>query len=284
MTRYLAAWLTLALLLTAGANARAGLIAADSFNYQPGSTLLGQNGGTGFSGPWAAGGFNATFSSNYLVGSSSLADGNLTTSGGHVATSATSAIAGITRALSTQLGAAGTTDYVSILLRPDGPLTGGTFNNYFGLYLNSSTGNDVFFGKPGNGPITDYDVESRGGTLQADSGVAAVTGQTVLLVLRADFAAGIDKFTLYVNPTPGGTEPLSGTVKQDTDIANVSGLTLYSTGAFSADEIRVGTTYADVVPISPAAVPEPASIVLVATAGLMGIGYALRCRKRAAIA
>ena len=81
------------------------------------------------------------------------------------------------------------------------------------------------------------------------------TGQTVLLVLRVDFFAGIDRLTLYANPTPGAAEPFLGAVKQDRDLGTVTGLTLYSTGAFSVDEIRVGTTFADVVPT--AAVPEP---------------------------
>ncbi|MGI8602945.1 MAG: hypothetical protein ACR2OZ_08075 [Verrucomicrobiales bacterium] len=38
---------------------RAALTAYDGFNYVPGSALAGQNGGFGFSGAWAPGGFNA---------------------------------------------------------------------------------------------------------------------------------------------------------------------------------------------------------------------------------
>ena len=121
--------------------------------------------------------------------------------------------------------------------------------------------------------VGDYVVESRGGNGQADSGIAAVTGQTTLLVLRADFTSGIDKFTLYVNPTPGGAEPLAGAGKQDVDIGAVTGLTLYSTGAYSVDEIRVGTTFADVVPT----VPEPSSVIMLA----IGVGGLAAFRRRA---
>jgi hypothetical protein len=277
-TKRTVAWLTLAVLTLGGSQAQAGLLASENFNYAAGSTLLGQNGGSGFSGAWVAGGFNSGISSNYLVNGASVPYDGLATGGGSVSTSATNVIAGITRALSTQLGAAGTTDYVSVVLRPDGALSGGTLNNYFGLYLASSLGNDVFFGKTGGGSVGDYVVESRGGALQHDSGVAAVTGQSVLLVLRADFTSGIviDKFTLYVNPTVGGAEPATGTVKQDTDIGNVTGLTIYSTGAFSIDEIRVGTTFADVVP---AAVPEPSSLAMVVLGGLGLAGASLAAHR-----
>ncbi len=85
-----------------------------------------------------------------------------------------------------------------------------------------------------------------------------------------DFTAGLDTFTLYVNPTPGGTQPLSGAVKSDTDVGTISSLSLYSTGAFSVDEIRIGTTYADVVPSAVLPIPEPSSLVLV-TLGVLGV-------------
>ncbi len=100
--------------------------------------------------------------------------------------------------------------------------------------------------------------------------MTATVGTTVLLVLRADFTASTDKFTLYVNPTPGAPEPLVGTVKQNSDVGIVSSLTLYSTGAYGLDEIRIGTTYADVVP---AIVPEPASLVMASTAALASLGW-----------
>jgi hypothetical protein len=260
------ACLLLALLAWAATDARAALVAAETFNYPPQQPLVGEAGGTGFAGGWTTGGFNATVDT-YVTATGSLGYGGLTTSGGHAATAATAAINGVARSFASPLGAAGTTDYFSVLLRPDGAVTGGTFNNFFGLYLSSSLGNDVYFGKPGNGPITDYDVESRGGTNQHDAGIGAVTGRAVLLALRADFTAGVDKFTLYVDPTPGGAEPTTGTVKQDVDAASVTGLTLYATGAFSVDEIRVGTTFADVVPVPE---PGPALLCLVGLAGAAG--------------
>jgi hypothetical protein len=82
-------------------------------------------------------------------------------------------------------------------------------------------------------------------------------GQTVFLVVKAEFAAGNDQFTLYVNPIPGAPEPAAGVVKNNSNVGDVAGLTIYSTGEFSIDEFRLGDTFADVTPI-----PEPASVVM----------------------
>ncbi len=276
MTRGLALVLACALLSMAGPRAQAGLTAYDSFSDTPvGAPLIAtSNSGTGFTGPWHPGGFNASIFANYTIANGSLSDGSLLTAGNSVSTAAQQAISGLSRDLATPLGAAGTTAYLSVLLRPEGVLDAGAFGGFFGLYLNASTNapgvsNDVFIGKPGTSDA--YVVEDRGGTNRHLTNATATVGQTVLLVLRADFTSGIDRFTLYVNPTPGGAEPLSGTVKQDSDVGTISSLTLYSTGAFSVDEIRIGTTFADVVP---AAVPEPSSLVLVALGGIGAFGAA----------
>ena len=98
-------------------------------------------------------------------------------------------------------------------------------------------------------------LEDRGGALQISSGVPTVVGETVFLVLKAEFTAGNDQFTLYVNPVPGAPEPGAGTVKNNSNVGTVAGLTIYSTGAFSIDELRLGETFADVTPV----VPEPAT-------------------------
>jgi hypothetical protein len=269
-----------ALLTMGGSRAHAGLTAYDSFSDTPvGIPLIGtSNSGTGFVDPWHPGGFNASLFANYTIASGSLADDGLLTAGNSITTAAQQAISGLSRDLSVPLGAAGTTAYLSVLLRPEGVLDAGVLGGYFGLYLNASTttptlSQDLFLGKPGISDV--YDLEDRGGTNRQFTNTTAGVGRTVLLVLRADFTSGIDKFTLYVNATPGGPEPSSGTVKQDSNVGTISSLTLYSTGAYSVDEIRIGTTFADVVP---AAVPEPSSIVLVALGGL-GVLGAMRPRR-----
>src|SRR5206468_8322234 len=93
-----------------------------------------------------------------------------------------------------------------------------------------------------------YVLETRGGSVQAASDLMAQVGQTVLLAVKAEFRNGFDRFTLYVNPAPGGPEPTSTIVKSDLDVGTVNAITIYGTGAFAIDEIRIGQAFADVVP------------------------------------
>jgi hypothetical protein len=273
------------LLLTAWCRpASADAVAYDGFAYSPaGSDLVTSNGGSGFAGPWAPGGFNASLTTNYDVAAGSLSFLNLATGGNSVTSGATGAIAGISRALASPVGADGTTAYFSVLLRPEGTLGAGAFNGFFGVTLETAGEPELFFGKPGAGATGQYVVEDRGGSGQVASGTNAVVGETALLVLKAQFGAGAggnDVFTLYVNPTPGGPEPLAGAVKSNSNIGSVTGLTIYSTGAFSVDELRVGPTFADV---TPTAVPVPAA----AWGGLLllsGLGVSQWLRGRACAA
>ena len=246
------------------AAARADLTAYEPFNYGPaGSALLGRSGGGsfGFASPWVAGGFNASVHDNYALAADSLAFQQLLTSGGRVRSGPTGAIAGLTRGFAAPPGASGTTRYYSFLLRPEGTLHEGAFNGFFGLNLESPGEPEIFAGKPGGGAIGQYVIEDRGGGGQFASGVPASVGNTAFFVVRADFGANADVFTLYVNPTPGAPEPASG-VEKTAPFGTASGFTLYSTGAFSVDELRLGTTYADVTPV----VPEPGAATCLAGA------------------
>jgi hypothetical protein len=245
--------------------ADAALLAYDGFNYAPaGSDLLGNNGGFGFSTPWRPGGFNASINTNYDLQTGSLSFGGLVTGGNRVSTTAVTAIAGLTRDFLTPLGVPGTTRYASFLLRPEGQLQAGAFNGFFGVVLEQPVEPELFVGKPGGGAIDRYVLEDRGGSLQVASSTAPVVGETVFLVLKSQFTAGNDAFTLYINPTPGGPEPGAGLIKNNSNVGTVAGLTLYSTGAFSVDEFRLGETFADVTP----AVPEPASVLIALCAAL----------------
>jgi len=106
----------------------------------------------------------------------------------------------------------------------------------------------LFIGKPGGGALTQYVLENRGGSGQVPSGASARTGRTTLLVLKAQFMAGNDLFTLYVDPAVGKMEPANGAMKSDLDLGTVPRIGIYSTGAFTVDEIRIATTYAEVLP------------------------------------
>jgi hypothetical protein len=52
-----------------------------------------------------------------------------------------------------------------------------------------------------------------------------------------------------VNPAPGELEPTNGTVKDHTDLGITDTVLMYSTGAFSMDELRAGETFQSVLPI-----------------------------------
>jgi hypothetical protein len=255
------------MLLVLRGSATADTLVYEGFNYGPaGSALLGQNGGSGFSSAWQAAPAPANSNSNYLIGSSGGLSFNGLDTTGESATSAAlpSSIGGIRRTLNQPLGADGTTEYLSFLLRPEGTLNSGFSSGYFGIFLQSSLVRDLFIGKPGGGAINDYAMEERGGTSQVSTGVQAVVDQTVFLVMKAEFLAGNDRFTLYVNPTPGGSEPLTGTVESAFDTGSITGLEIFSAGAFSVDEIHIGTTFADV-----ASVPEPSQLVPVGAAAAL---------------
>lgn len=234
-----------AALLVVSQPARASQIAYEGFGE---SFPTYANDGIGFSGPWVQGGFNVTASSYtqnpYSLSYPSLVAGIL----GSVSGDAFDVISGTIRTLAQPLGVDGTTVYLSFLLQPNGTLGQGAFNGFFGITFNGSLSNDLFIGKPGAGVLDQYVLETRGGSGQVASGTSATPGQTALLVVKAQFQSGPDLFTLYTNPQPSQPEPSSGAQKSDLDLGTVSTIGIYSTGAFTVDEIRIGTTYEDVVP------------------------------------
>ncbi|MFO0925342.1 MAG: PEP-CTERM sorting domain-containing protein [Pirellulales bacterium] len=267
-------WITslvLCVLLTRGASA--GLIVYEGFERgATGLDVSGAGGGLGFSSIWSPGGFNASQSTNYDIGASSLSFGGLPTSGRSGTTASTLSIAGLRRPLLQSIGPS-ETFYMSVLLRPEGTVGQGAFNGFFGLYLDSINGdaNDLFLGKTGNG--NQYSLETRGGAGSVMSNITAVSGQTSMLILKGEMQSGNDIFTLWVNRPLGSSEPLTNdAVKTDLDLNSFNAIVLYSTGAFSIDEIRIGQTFADVT-----AVPEPSSLLL---AGACAPGLLIAARRR----
>ncbi|MGA9522755.1 MAG: hypothetical protein WBV82_14905 [Myxococcaceae bacterium] len=218
-------------------------IAEEGFDH---SFPVYANAGSGFAGPWKLGGFNALSAGYVLEHESLFHPGVRACRGGSISGFAFTAINGTVRDLARPLGATPTTFYVSFLLRPDGVLNEGAFNGFFGLTLNGSAG-ELFVGKSGGGTIDEYILESRGGVGQVSSGVRAKVGKSALLVVKVELMAGPDLITLFANPNLRLPEPGSGAVKSDLDLGTVSKIGLYSTGAFRIDDIRIGTTWDDVV-------------------------------------
>src|SRR5580658_3712267 len=220
----------LALVLGVTACARADLVSAyEGFTYTAGTSLNGQNGGAGWSGGWfTPGGLDATTTSQ------SLSFGGLGVSGGAVSTAGFqppnqgSSVAYFVRDLATPLGADGTTVYLSFLLRPDAG---------YGFYGGINFGN-VFIGLSGN--QTDYGLEGPVNDISAST-VPAVAGQTVLLVLEAQFLPGNDELSLFIDPAPGQPQPATASVvKNDLDVGAVTSIVIHNYGGYTYDEIRIG--------------------------------------------
>src|SRR5262249_23757930 len=150
-SRRLSTLIVLAATVIVGHRAGASQIAYDGFAP---SFPIYANGGTGFSGPWTQGGFNA-FASGYTPMEDSLCYGKLQTGGGRVSGGPFSAINGAVRTLQQPLGADHTTVYLSFLVQPLGKLGNGIFGGFFGVTLNG-VGSDLFVGKPGGGASDEY--------------------------------------------------------------------------------------------------------------------------------
>jgi hypothetical protein len=157
-------------------------------------------------------------------------------------------IHGVTRLLSTNLAVPGAKFYLSFLHRPDGDA------EYSSVVLGTGDGSELSIGKSGS--VKFYHISERGGVGRVLSNVEAVVGKTVFRVVKLEFKDGPDRFTLYMNPKPGEPEPAVGIEKIGFDLEFAEGITLYSRGAWSVDEIRLGTTWEDVTPAARSTDPK----------------------------
>ncbi len=245
----------------------------DSAGYTQGVALNGLNGGVGWNGAWtgSAGDTISAIGMPYAQGASLLlaSGGKLQCVGGTggrlVATGAGSLAkaAGVVNA-NNHIGADGTSVWVAFLGQC--PVAGADFG--------------IDFTRPGAPyPLPQTGVMSLSGEErhwrywpQANSTGVLATRQ-VLLVWRIDFAPVHDTCTVWINPTPG-------TVPSDASCNFVSANNgdwsfdriQFSGGAATTlllDELRIGTTYADVAPVDPSPpgapgtpLPEDASVAV----------------------
>lgn len=247
MLRIIAAVLTL--VLATSLTAKGALLAYEGFDYPSGGDLAGEDGGIGWSGPWTDYGSGPIT----LVSSPGLSYPGLASLGNAASTPAGAISTYPRQTTDTIYDVPGTTLYYSLLLRPDAG---------FGFYGGLNIGG-LFFGASGNQTV--YGLEGPASDL-ALSSTPIVQGADALLVVQANFGTVNDTFNLYVDPSLPGAQPA---VADATLVLGVSGasnnLYINNAGGWSYDELRIGTTYADVVPV-----PEPAGAVLLgATMGSM---------------
>ncbi|MBL9168135.1 MAG: hypothetical protein JNN07_10375 [Verrucomicrobiales bacterium] len=231
-----------------GSRSLGALLSHDSFAYPLNAALPGQTGGTGFNGAWVAGVNTGVPASRFQMVTPSLTYPGLGSDGVRLRVTTGSA-QGARRLLAQPMGGDGTVRYVSLLVRPDATPSP---SSYFGLQVLGSAGADLFAGKPGGGATTRYVLENAGGTGQVASTRTVTANAVTLIVLRFQFNAGNDRISLYVNPTVGATEPaVADAVKTDLNLGTAGVLALTGPAAWSADELRVGDSFASVLPPGP---------------------------------
>lgn len=224
----------------------AELTAYEDFNYTVGP-LTGQAGGTGFAGPWKLVGAGAGLSA---VESAGLDYPSLATAGGKVLlTPSQGPELCVYRKLSHVYNSG--TVYVSFLAN----LQEGT--RFFGLALVESNMNrPVVIGR--NTGLMQWTL-SGSAIKNGVTGKSEITPKTTtLFVVRIDFDMSGDneRIRLYVNPTLE-SEPEKSTIVLNTSSSLIfDGIMIcagyikddYTTAIVSFDEIRVGSSYEDVLP------------------------------------
>jgi hypothetical protein len=241
------------ILALAAAPAPAALIAYEPFDYPLDAQFVGGTNGFGFDEPWRPGGFNARLFKLAKMKPGALAYPGLATKGAnHLQIDAVpdgiAGIHGVARLLSTNLALPGAKFYLSFLHRPEGDA------EYSSVVLGTGENSELSIGKSGS--VRQYHISQRGGVGRVFSGVEPVVGKVVFLVVKLEFKNGPDRFTLYANPAPGKPEPATGAVKDDFDLEFAEGITLYSRGAWSVDELRLGHTWEDVTPAARSTDPK----------------------------
>lgn len=227
--------------------AAASPIASDAFNYAPGS-LGTASGGSGWTTSWAGGSTNVTAPGLVGSGIGSATTNKLTTNNDNT---------GAFRSLPAQ-GTDGTTVWLSYLFSGTSTTVAA---GYAGVSLFNGSAETLFTGKRTNQTV--LGMQRSGQSSAAGDSTAPADTSTHLLVYKIEFGAGTtagnEKVTMYVDPTPGAVSP--SVTLADVNNFSFDRVRIQSGNGsnFNADEVSLGTTYADVV-------PEPATI------GLLGLG------------
>jgi PEP-CTERM motif len=225
----------------------------------------------------ASSGFSTDFSTGNATG---LTYGSLTTSGADANESLTinSGANSVAQLSST---ASGTSVWLSWVYNP------ANSNEFGGLRLSNGTdpvnAAQIWF-SPRNSGSGELFISSRGtsgGNQAFSTGQTLSFGTSYFMVVKLDTTAKTLDF--WLNPTAGAVSPGTSTLSLTTAqlptasiVVNSIGLLGGGSGGATYDEIRVGTTWADV---SPSAIPEPSSYAALAGGALLGAAL-LRRRRR----
>jgi hypothetical protein len=227
--------------------ADAGLVAYDGFGNGPMSNLAGSTGGTGWTNAWSSYGDNLT----KIAGAGLTYPGLDTTSGGAVTPVGGGTWPNSQYARSYALPQGTTAIYVSFLMRDDAG---------FGMWGGTSFGTYPYEVTVGS-PLGYYSyglMLSEG--LGDVSNYPLLTGTTTLVVVKISKNAGAGiTYRLYVNPAIGQSEPGGPAAVLSVNAVQTlpSTLSIDNGTGFTTDEIRVGTTWASVLPPEPTCLGDP---------------------------
>jgi hypothetical protein len=250
----------------------------EPFDYAVGTGLNGQNGGYGFTSAW----FNETFAASTIQAGSLSAPAGLLTSGNHVLLSGSLGTYNIYRTYNVINGDDGTSTWISFLGQrigpiqspptlPDNPYPRGVNVGFFNTNHPTRT-ERATIGNSTDGATNAWSFIPTGSSSQIEQSGVPFT-DLAWVVLRIDHLGDInvnDNAYLWVNPSPLvlpdimnadvtvlGTDPngfdYSGLDYIRPFVGGVSGTRPY--GELLLDELRVGSTFFDVV-------PEPSVVAL----------------------
>jgi hypothetical protein len=265
----------------AASTARGGLMDFEPFAYT-GTTLNGQNGGTGWSGGWIATGASASdvlsddgVSLSYPTTFESPLS-TPPTSGSRVNTGGVNASSSRLLAQTIPLNIDGAVAYVSVLIKKNAANGGGVNSDNILLeFVDSAANRRWGVGIEGTG---DKPWLNANGSTTPASGPAVTPGDTYFMIAKiVASAASVDTAYLKVYGTGYGSQvPVAEPTTWDATLTETTGAILDririridngNTGAAAGevDEIRIGDSWSSVI-----SVPEPASCLL-ALGGVVAI-------------
>lgn len=246
----------------------AAVIGTESFDYADGN-IAGQTGGTGWdyertdeaeAPAQTASNWNDTFGGAQVVGSALVTSG----SGAH------REFGGITE------GTGSDSNEREGAFRGDGAMfftvtyTPTTANQWGGVSSLDFGAERIFWGAPGGDPGGNFFGIDESGVGQTVSAIPVMTGQTYTLIGMLDFDN--DLLGLWVNPDLTDTATSYDVSRAYTGGNWSSALRLASGHTTIWDDLKVGTSFADVAPV-----PEPSVSLL----GLAGAALLTRRRRHA---
>ena len=244
---------SLASLAALAGSAHAQLIAYDGFNYPAASALnVAGNGGLGWAFPWSPSSGVSWITDS--VGSSYINAGLSLQKAGRRITGSNSA-SQRSISLGTPLGNSPGTVWVSFIAQQT---SGATSSNWLGVKLPCTPGAGVdqfiYIGKPYTRTAWGLD---PGGFSRHRTGSASVYAKS-FVVAKIDLRAGLDDVRVWVNPPLFGTPANATASVTALNVGNFQGITkaIAEVGSTAGvptgtiDEIRIGSSYADVAPFT----------------------------------